>query len=93
MSVFASIRRELVRRARVFMTRLFTRVLVDLHMGDNFVALLAKARAPLDRITAPQPVDDVPSQRRRHFAWTAIAEDGNSDAEVRQQCHQRPPAG
>ena len=68
-------------------------LLVGLHMGDEFVALLAGARAPVDRLAAAQPVDDVPGQRRRHFAWTAIGEDGNSNAEVRHQRHQHPPTG
>jgi hypothetical protein len=35
----------------------------------------------------------VPRQRLRHFACTAIGQDGDADAEVCNQRHQRTPAG
>src|SRR6202011_2317857 len=92
MLIVTGIRRELVRRTRVFVTRLLPRILVDLHMGDELVAPLLEAGAPVDRLAAAQTVENVPSQRRRYFARAAVGKDGNADAMVRQQRHRLSPA-
>jgi hypothetical protein len=55
MLIVAGIVREFVRRMRIFVAGLRARVLVDLKMSNRFLALLAEALAPLDRIAASQP--------------------------------------
>src|SRR5438876_2280555 len=74
MLIIAGIVREIVRRMRIFVAGLFVGILVGLQVGNVFLALLAGAFSPIDWIAASQSVDDIPSQRRWHFARAAIGE-------------------
>src|ERR1700730_16058248 len=51
MLIVAGIVREFVRRMRILVAGLLSRVLVDLKMSNKFLALLAEAPAPADRIS------------------------------------------
>jgi len=55
MLIVAGIVREFVRRMRIFVAGFLPRILVDLKMSNRFLALLAEALAPIDRIAASQP--------------------------------------
>jgi len=91
--ILPGVGRERVRRPRVGVAGFLPRLLVGAHLRNRVLALLAKPRAPIDRLAAAQPVDQVPGQRPRHFARAAIGQDGDADAEVGHQRHQRAPAG
>ena len=63
MLIVAGIGGEVVRRPRVLVTGLLPHVFVCLHLGEEFLALLAETLTPVDRLAATQPVDDVAGQR------------------------------
>jgi hypothetical protein len=60
-------------------------------LGKGLFPPLAEALAPVDRLAATQPIDDVPGQRSQHCARVAIGQDRDPDAKVRHEGHLRPP--
>jgi len=92
MFIIAGVGRKFVRGMRVDAPRPGTHLFVCLQLGQNFVPPLALSFAPVDRIAAAQPVDDVPRQRRRYLALAAIGEDRDPDAKVRHERHRSAPS-
>src|SRR3954468_3239801 len=82
-----------MRGSRVRAAAFFPRHPVDLNLGDGFLALLSETLAPCDGLAAAQSIDNEPGECFRHTVRASIGEDGNPDAEIRQQCHLRVPAG
>src|SRR5262245_2044715 len=91
MLIVASISRKVVCRARICVADLLPRLLVSLHLGKGLPPPLAEAPAPIDRLAAAQPIDDVPGQRSQDFARIAIGQDRDPDAKVRHEGHPCPP--
>src|SRR4051794_2102646 len=82
-----------MRGSRVGAAAFFPRHPVDLTLGDGFLALPSETPAPCDRLAAAQSIDNEVGECFRHTVRASIGEDGNPEAEIRQQCHLRVPAG
>src|SRR5262245_19239267 len=91
MLIVAGIGRKVMCRTRIWVTNLLPRLLISLHLGKGLFSSPAGALAPVNRLAAAQPIDDVPGQRSEHFARVAIGQDGDPDAKVRHEGHQCPP--
>src|SRR5215831_6422061 len=83
---------QFVRWPRIHVFGLLPRVLVGAHLHKRFLAALAETLAPVDRLVAAQPVNDIPGECRRYFARATVREDRDADAKIGHQGHQRTPA-
>src|ERR1043166_1321389 len=66
---------------------------VDLDLREGFLAHLSETLAPCDRLAAAQSIDNEVCECFRHAVRASVGEDGNPQAEIRQQGHLRVPAG